>query len=161
MSLCFQAGHISHLFWLLSWLFESYKRTFIRASPTAAPNKRLRRALQRRRKNRARDKSGSARGAKRHRAPLISSARSRALHTRAPAPRLPPTASRRSCRRPHHPICSSDPTALPRPIPAPPLLPPPPSSRRRPSRAPFLRRTAPGRALPLGAHMVFDKTLAR
>ncbi|KAE8785372.1 UDP-glycosyltransferase 73C6 [Hordeum vulgare] len=46
------------------------------------------RALQRRHKNRARDISGSACGAKRHHAPLVSCARSCTLHTRAPAPLL-------------------------------------------------------------------------
>lgn len=59
------------------------------------------------------------------------------------------------------PICSSDPSALPRLSPRAAAPSSTSSRRRRPSSAPFLRRTAPGGPLQLGAHKVFNKTLAR
>nr|XP_045084811.1 uncharacterized protein LOC109754706 [Aegilops tauschii subsp. strangulata] len=84
---------------------------------------------------------------------------SRAVHSSPRAATSTYPQSRRWRRRPHHLICFGDPTALPRPIPAPPLLSPSSSSRRRPSRGPFLRRTPPGRLLPLGAHKCSTKRL--
>ena len=99
----------------------------------------------------ARYRSGrSSRGANRARAETPS----RAVYLLRPFPRAGHSSARSQLHLPHpaaaaaaratsfHPATVP---ALPRPIPALPLLPPSPSSHRRPSRAAVLRRTAPAR----------------